>query len=589
MENDDDIIFNSLKNHQHEAIEWIESMENRGIHTLHKRRHRNTVEKIGGGILCLGMGLGKTRTILWNVWNKKQKTIVVCSKTVITAWIEELEKIFSIDVLDEMKNIPSIIEDPDTPRILLFHKEYFKNIAISDEKLFDNYDIVLTTYDVVLAAYKELIIDNPDETVILGDDGMHKDKIIARKHKVSITRNLNGVASIMSYFWDTAITDESQKFCNPKTKIFSAVNTIVAKYKWCLTGTPIKNKDTDIWSLLWFVGMDEVNNSKDWKYAHFTELRLKEMIFHRTLEGTDIILPTKTVITHDINLSNKESNIYLYYFFDLWDVFNKMVSNKLEVDMPMILVLLTRLRQICIAPYLMSSQSKKNPPSVPEPTKLIESSRDNIKKLEKVVHNIDKMGFRSTKIVKVIEIVDDTPSDEKIIIFSAFTSALILIHDALCSRYGCSLLIGNINLKAKTEIIRSFKNDPSSKILLCNYACGSEGLNLQVCNTVIMLEPWWNKVVEDQSIARVYRQGQLRPVTVHKIISLGTIEVQLAKMCLQKDSIGKSYLGGGDKCRKTVEGFTFENLKIILSKTFEHCKSIGVDVDSFLQDNENKN
>lgn len=571
-------ITKGLYDHQKDALEWCKKRQKEAIYT------EKEVINIGGGILCLTMGLGKTRLMLvLSQLKKDNKTLIICSKTLLDEWCIEIKKIFNIDVYNTDKSL-------DNPRILLFHQEFNKSInTITIEEILE-YDIILTTYDIVNKG--DALCKASEETFIKGDEGLHKDKIIAYKRKKIPTPELFGKSVLYSILWDHVITDESQKFCNDKTKIFRAVCALVSKYKWCLTGTPCKNSDTDIWSLLWFCGYNNINNPKNWKYNTFQRDMLYSMLFVRQMKyvpNKTISLPKITYNEHRVDLSKDELHIYLFYFRELWITYNNVIKKSSGESFALILGLFQRLRQICIAPYLLSEKSKQkyngkyDKDFIPNPTSLLLSKKESIRELEKKVHDEELMGFKSAKIQKILELIDISVSKDKILIFSSYTCCLYLLHTILYSKkINTAILDGTTSAKRRACILNSFRETNEIQILLCNYKVGAEGLNLTQAAMVITIEPWWNPVLENQAISRVWRNGQEKEVNVHRIIVNGTIENQIIKLCLEKKSVMDSYLTNNGTNRKTISKLDYYTLSKILNETIKDYNNKGIDINSYM-------
>ena len=571
-------IIDGLYTHQKDAIEWCKERQKECKTT------ETDVLKIGGGILCLTMGLGKTRSMLvLSQLEKKNKTLIICSKTLLDEWCIEIKKIFDIDVY-------SGESEEDKPKILLFHQEFCKDLKNMKAEDILKYDIILTTYEVVSKG--DAICSASEETFVRGFEGLHKDKITSYKRKTKPTPDLHGQSVLFSIKWDHIITDESQKFCNDKTKVFRAVCALVGKYKWCLTGTPCKNADKDMWSLLWFCGFDFIDNPRNWRYDTFEKYKLYSMLFVRQMKDVPKItasMPKITYHEHRVDLSKDELDIYLFYFKELWDAYNKGIITKGNGDsFAIILGLFQRLRQISIAPYLISEKSKTkykgkkiDDEDVP-PTALACSIKQRIRDLETKVHDENIMGFQSAKISKILELTKELiKTKEKVLIFSSFSCSLYLLHGALIKHTNVSILDGTTSAKRRATILNIFRETNEIQILLCNYRVGAEGLNLTQAATVISIEPHWNHVLENQAVSRVWRNGQERPVTVHRIITNGTIENQIVKLCNEKKSVMDSYLNNNGSGRQKISKLDYYTLSKILTSTIKEYVSRGIDIHDY--------
>ena len=251
-----------LHSHQNEALAHIKKQEAEG--------------KLRGGMLLLEMGLGKTPVILSLISQEKQagsknKTIIVCSKTLLWVWKDLADKQF-----------------PDL-KVLPYHREAFKDYDNLTAEVIDEYDIVLTTYNILV-----LVDGNygfSDEICMYGTSGLLKNKVVGycQKDQPDFVED-TGPAVLYSYPWYRCVTDESQKFANAKTKSFRAICGLYSTKRWCLTGTPIRNKESDMWSLLFFCGLEEPSNPKDFTYDIYKTYESSVII--RNWQQVDLKLPS---------------------------------------------------------------------------------------------------------------------------------------------------------------------------------------------------------------------------------------------------------------------------------------------------------
>ena len=466
-----------------------------------------------GGLLCLMMGLGKTVVIYRKAQIEKSLMLIICSKTIIIEWINEHQKFF-----------------PDL-KVLIYHREFYDNfdsLSLSD---IENYNIVITTYDVIIGIDRVCKFSN--SICIYGTEGPHINKVVgySQKTKPDVYEG-QGPNVLYTVPWKRVVIDEAQKIANSKTQIFRAICGIYSEYRWCLTGSPIKNVDSDMWSLLFFCGLKEPNNPKHFQYSDF--IKYSDVMMVREYKQTHIRLPE--IIHHTFNapLSPIEYEIYKYYIDCIWEAYDNFVHHtNSDETFGKILGLFTRLRQICISPYLLCPQSKRR------------SSEDDVfeSPYNDYICDKEKSGFSSSKIQKIQEIIDGIPTTDKIVIFSSFTACLDLLYDKLKDNYDLILLDGSTTGKKRLELLYSFRHG-TPRILLCNFKVGSEGLNLPEANHVICVELWWSPVLVDQAIARCWRVGQTKPVHSYKIIMNGSIEENIYEICRAKSSIANAYLFG---------------------------------------------
>ena len=559
-----------LFDYQQDADRWLEKREGKGA------------------ILCLKMGLGKTLMTLYQVAKDvlkqkatgiKKMTLVICSKTIVGEWTNDLEKFFG-----QHSQIKTLIWHADyTPagQTKIGYQKYLNNMTQTE---MEKYDLVITTYEVCSKSAKS---GNTGERIVVrGESGIHEGKIVAyAQPKVSDIRpGKVGADLLHHYHWSRIATDESQTFCNAKTKTFLAVASLIGDTKLCLTGTPVRNGDSDIWSLLFFCGYTAIDNPRKWKYENYTP-EIQDMVLTIEYNEKTVKIPEKQVMVHELELGEVEKKIYANYFLKLFDEYNKFINgNEEEKSFAMILALFTRLRQICIAPFLMSQECKKmvyQKDGDEETTTALDNEDDaEMQSLASAIRDANITGFGAVKmnyvLALVIHLINHLGEDGKpnnVLVFSAFSSVLRLMciyFDHFKIKY--QFVDGQVTGSKRQERMNAFRRG-ECQILLMNYKVGAQGLNLTQANHVINIEPWWSPVLESQAASRAHRNGQTRVVTVHRILVKGTIEMQINKIGAAKESIGDSYLDtskAGD--RKDIPGLDKYTLGQILSEAYRDIK-----------------
>lgn len=155
----------------------------------------------------------------------------------------------------------------------------------------------------------------------------------------------------------------------------------------------------------------------------------------------------------------------------------------------------------------------------------------------------------SSKITKCRELVASIQetTDEKVIIFSQWTMVLDLLEIDITDKLGLRVChyYGNMTAPKRDATISRFTEDPDMKVILVSLKAGNAGLNLTAASQVIIVEPFWNPYVENQAIDRTYRIGQMRDVTVHRILAEGTVEDRILQVQNEKRQIIDAALTGG--------------------------------------------
>lgn len=526
--------FKGLLPHQDSVLSWMKQRED--IHSPYN---------IKGAILCLKMGLGKTLISLTHLMSSPKgeyPTLVVCSKTVMNVWKDEIEKFFG-------RNI----------KVLFFHELFMgQEIKHINREALKKYDVIVTTYDVcksVCRRHPEIL----EDCFVRGEEnGILRDKIIRIDSCSLETLNnrevRNGQYTLYCTPFHRIVFDESQVFANPKTTTYKAVMALYGKYKWCLTGTPIRNYTTDIWAQFRVLGYDRegARNSLEWKrnLALWEKDKLYEYVFKMDYAEAGIELPPiyRFPLSTDkpLILSKDEKEVYDFVLGKSRDIFDKMM--KKMCTFACVLALFTRLRQCTIAPYLITNESKRKTKrkeikeiEVAKMMKEIESGP-----LSKICHDKEGPGgMQSTKIQQIISTLKSFPENEKVIVFSTFTSCLDLLADAVrvyFPEFTFSQLDGDVVGSERNNILYQFRNNQNVRGLFLTYKVGSEGLNLTVASRCICVEPWWTPAVMDQAHSRLYRTGQTKSVFTYEPFISGTIEEKVREICDKKKEMAAGFL-----------------------------------------------
>ena len=526
-----------LKPHQIKAITWMQGRE--GL-------KREQIHGLQGGIVTLLMGLGKTliAIVMALVANKGDfPTLVIASKTVMHEWkTEGVEKFLGSEV-----------------RVLYLHKDFMgKEIDRVTRKQIQTYDLVISTYDTCVSAsrkggYHEECFEMGDEHTLM------KGKISAihlRSLEQANRPTVVGSEVIYCTPWERVICDESQRYANPKTLTYKCIMAIYGKYKWCLTGTPIRNYDTDIWAQLRFCGYNGVTQTIEWKrrgYSKFKEHHLVDAIFTMNYKDANVNLPPKTENEIVIQLQGKQQQAYDYILGQTKKMYDQMMSNL--CSFACVLAMFTRLRQCAIAPYLLTAESKREKLKGSQ----AKADKEAVELLKKMTagglgawchEKGGEAGIYSGKISEIVNTVSKIPKKEKVLIFSMFTSCLDLLADAFEERlpgFQFVQIDGDTKGMERAELLKQFRTNPEIRGLFLTYKVGSEGLNLTEATHCICIEPWWTSAVPNQAKARLWRTGQKNPVFIHNILVQNTIEEKVVAICKEKEEMAASFLDGTAK------------------------------------------
>jgi SNF2 family DNA or RNA helicase len=506
----------TMKEYGHRGLPLIEDFELyshqiRTIEFMKQCEIERPLFGITGGFILLMMGLGKSLTsVSHSLLRPKGEypTLIVCPKTLMREWKYEcFEQFFNTDGVFGVK-------------VLYFHNDFMptRDILSTTRDTFREYDFVVTTYDTLISAYSK---DSTIEAEIHNVIG--KSRFLKRRESHHTLRsNPRGITSLFYTPWERMICDESHKFANSETQRHKAIMGVCSKFTWCLSGTWIRNRTTDIFSQLKVCGYNGVKTLAEWKKngkSMFHADRLYNRILEMDYKQAGVHIPEHTSELVKCEITGEHRKLYDQLNDDLIKsigLFDDGVEKWVSVFEKF-----TRLRQISIAPYIMYASSP---------------DRKSSKQLKWAEDIHGPGGTQSPKIQKLIDIVSKIPRGEKFVVFSFYKTALNVVNAAIESstRLNVHLLTGELSGSERNAIIASFKDDDSINGMLMTYGVGSEGINFTCANHVILLEPWWSNAVHFQAYSRCVRMGQRKNVNVYYLITDNTIEENVLNICNEK-------------------------------------------------------
>jgi SNF2 family DNA or RNA helicase len=327
---------------------------------------------------------------------------------------------------------------------------------------------------------------------------------------------------------------------------------------------PVVSNCTDAWSQFRFLGYNSVTSALEWKrrWKHlYNQQNLPSVILKMTYEDAGIKLPDKVHKVIEVTLTGRGKEAY-----DLVQKVAVKMYGELErdlVDFMSILAMFTRLRQVCIAPYLITKESKRKKKMTTKEEINYQKELERLCEIYKGslgawIHNKKgSAGIRSKKMKEIIKTLKLLKS-EKMLIFSSFTSAIDLLSDA-CDEFIPDLeyvkVDGDVTGIERIQKMDEFKFG-KPQVLMMTYKVGSEGLNLPQATQVVCLEPWWNSAVINQAVARCWRIGQTQTVNVHDIYISNSIEDRMLEICHNKNEMTKMMLEGGTYKMPKLDKYT---------------------------------
>ncbi len=338
---------------------------------------------------------------------------------------------------------------------------------------------------------------------------------------------LRDVTLLRKVPWCTVLFDEAQTLKNPRAKVRKAAASITSASRFCITGTPMENHLTELWSQLELL-MPGLLGSQSTFGALFRrpiekhgsepvlELlrqRIRPFMLRRTKDSVELDLPDKTEIIERINLGSEQRDLYESLRLSLDEDVRALADRSVGGSSLTVLDALLKLRQVCCHPRLVKT---------PQAQKVRASA-----KLERLMSMLDELAEEG----------------RFVLVFSQFTSMLdIIAHECEPRDIGYLELTGST--RDRDGVVRAFQAG-EAPVFLISLKAGGTGLNLTRADTVIHYDPWWNPAAEDQATDRAHRIGQDRNVFVYKLVTSGTLEERIIDMQDEKRALTQAALHEG--------------------------------------------
>ncbi|MDF2500249.1 MAG: Bacterial helicase associated [Anaerosporomusa subterranea] len=322
--------------------------------------------------------------------------------------------------------------------------------------------------------------------------------------------------------------DEAQNVKNPNTMNAKSVKQLKASSYFALTGTPIENTMTELWSIFDFIMPGYLRTHKQFISRFETPIvrngdqtalqelnrHIKPFILRRMKKTVLKELPEKIESKMTCEMTDEQAKLYGAWLLQAQAEFEQeMVANGFAKSQIKILSLLTRLRQICCHPSLF----------------------------------LENYQGGSGKLEMLQEILKDAiDGGHRILLFSQFTSMLAMIkHELDVMQISYHYLDGSTKAEERIRLVNSF-NSGEKAVFLISLKAGGTGLNLTGADMVIHFDPWWNPAVEDQATDRAYRIGQKNSVQVYKLITRNTIEDKIYTLQQKKKEMIDALIKPGE-------------------------------------------
>lgn len=351
------------------------------------------------------------------------------------------------------------------------------------------------------------------------------------------------VDALAAVDWDLCIADEAQHAKNPRSRTARALRKVPAGSRIALSGTPVENRLTELWSIIdWSVpgllGSLEsfrrqiavpIERDDNQLVTEALNRLLAPFLLRRVKSDPAIApeLPAKT--EHDVVVPLSREQISLYHA-TVTEILRLVQLTDGAKRHGMVLKLLTALKQITNHPA-------------------------------QYLKELGPLAGRSGKLDALDHLLDNAHrAGESTLVFSQYVAMGELLVRHLTDRgFEVALLHGGLTIPARQALVDRFQAG-ELPVLLLSLKAGGTGLNLTRATQVIHYDRWWNPAVEDQATDRAYRIGQDRPVTVHRIITEGTVEDRVAELLKQKRRLADRVVGGGESWISSLDNQQLEDL-----------------------------
>ena len=366
---------------------------------------------------------------------------------------------------------------------------------------------------------------------------------------VITTYGLSGkLPNLFKIDWDVLIIDEAQAIKNPRSQQTHTVKNFKARVKFALTGTPIENSLSDLWSLFDFVAPGLLGSGKQFAQLNKAESVEQKQHFHSVIQqlispyilrrlksDKHVIddLPDKTELLVRCNLTKHQAVLYQQSVDELASILESGVGGIKRQGL--VLSYLMRLKQICNHPNQWLGHNQYD----------------------------EKESGKFIQLQELCNII--AQKNERILVFTQFREMVPILSTFLASIFGrLGLeLHGATAIKKRAGLVAEFQKEDGPPFFVLSLKAGGTGLNLTKASHVIHFDRWWNPAVENQATDRAYRIGQKRNVLVHKFICSGTIEEKIDEIIFRKRELVDTIIKSG--CDVTLSDLNDAQLLNILS------------------------
>jgi SNF2 family DNA or RNA helicase len=344
--------------------------------------------------------------------------------------------------------------------------------------------------------------------------------------------------------------DEAQNIKNAQTKQSAAVRSFTAKHRIALTGTPIENRLSELWSIYDFMNPGFLGSAHGFQ-QRFSNPIEKERNVQRTADLQKLVKPfmlrrKKKDPAIQLDLPDKnEMKTYIHLTAEQGALYNQTVNQLMDRMQKLegierkgaILSSIMQLKQICDHPMLLTKEP------------IVDSSAPAGEEID-----TERLISRSAKLERLLAMVRELRDEgERCLIFTQYLGMGELLQTVLQQELQEPILYlnGSTSKLARDRMIEKFQSnelppEEQPNVFILSIKAGGVGLNLTAANHVFHFDRWWNPAVENQATDRAYRMGQTRDVQVHKFISLGTLEERIDEMLENKQQLSENVISSSE-------------------------------------------
>ncbi|QKG25878.1 DEAD/DEAH box helicase [Actinomadura verrucosospora] len=332
--------------------------------------------------------------------------------------------------------------------------------------------------------------------------------------------------------WERVICDEAQALKNSGTRQARAVRSIPARNRIALTGTPVENHLTELWSIMEFANPGllgpraafrqrfavPIEKEGDEQAALALKRATQPFILRRLKTDRSIIsdLPEKQEIKVYCNLTTEQASLYQATVDDMLEQIAEADDKQRR---GLVLATMAKLKQVCNHPAHLLKDGSRLP-----------GRSGKLERLEEICAEVLDQG-------------------EKALVFTQYAEFGSMLQPYLAARLERPVLWlhGGTSKQARDDLVQHFQQDGEPAIFLLSLKAAGTGLTLTAANHVVHVDRWWNPAVEDQATDRAFRIGQTRNVQVRKFICVGTMEERVDEMIERKKALAESIVGTGEE------------------------------------------